>query len=182
MSFFKNMNFPNKLTILRILLVPVFIVLLFMGQTNTILKIPALAVFCIASLTDALDGYIARSRNLITNFGKFMDPLADKLLVCSALVCFVQIGSIPAWVVIVIIGREFIISGFRLIASDKGVVIAANKWGKAKTVSQMITIILLILNIPQIKTATNVMIIIMTVLTLISLIEYIIKNVDVLKD
>lgn len=182
MSFFKNMNLPNKLTILRILLVPVFIVLLFMGQTNTVLRILALAVFCIASLTDALDGYIARSRNLITNFGKFMDPLADKLLVCSALVCFVQIGSIPAWVVIIIIGREFIISGFRLIASDKGVVIAANKWGKAKTVSQMITIILLILNIPQIMIVTNVMIILMTVLTLISLIEYIIKNVDVLKD
>lgn len=182
MSFLKNMNLPNKLTLLRIVLVPVFVVLLFMGQNNILFKILALLVFCVASLTDALDGHIARSRNLITNFGKFMDPLADKLLVCSALVSFVQIGSIPAWIVIIIIGREFIISGFRLIASDKGVVIAANKWGKAKTVSQMITIILLILDIPQIKLVTNIMIIIMTVLTLISLIEYIIKNVDVLKD
>ncbi|MDO4938529.1 MAG: CDP-diacylglycerol--glycerol-3-phosphate 3-phosphatidyltransferase [Lachnospiraceae bacterium] len=182
MSFFKNLNTPNKLTILRILLVPVFIVFLFIGQNNFLFKILALLVFCIASATDALDGYIARSRNLITNFGKFMDPLADKLLVCSALICFVQIGSIPAWVVIIIIAREFIISGFRLIASDKGVVIAANKWGKAKTVSQMITIILLIIDIPQLKTVTGIMIVVMTVLTVVSLIEYIAKNIDVLKD
>ena len=182
MSLFKNLNTPNKLTILRILLVPVFIVFLFLGQNNIIFKYLALFVFCAASVTDALDGYIARSRNLVTNFGKFMDPLADKLLVCSALICFIQIGSIPAWIVIIIIAREFIISGFRLIASDKGVVIAANKWGKAKTISQMITIILLILDIPQIKIITNIMIAVMTVLTVMSLIEYIVKNIDVLKD
>lgn len=177
-----NLNLPNKLTLLRVILVPVFIVFLYIGQNNTVFKILALIVFCAASLTDALDGHIARSRNLITNFGKFMDPLADKLLVCSALICFVELGSIPAWIVIIIIAREFIISGFRLIASDRGVVIAANKWGKAKTVSQMITIILLILDIPQIQIVTNIMIIIMTILTVVSLVEYIVKNINVLKD
>lgn len=182
MNFFKNMNLPNKLTMIRVILVPVFIVLLFMGQNNPIFKYLALAVFVIASLTDTLDGYIARSRNLVTNFGKFMDPLADKLLVCSALICFIQIGTIPAWVVIIIISREFIISGFRLIASDKGVVIAASKWGKAKTVSQMITVILLILDLPFLKTVTNIMIIVMTVLTVVSLIDYIVKNAKVLED
>ena len=182
MNFFKNMNLPNKLTMIRVILVPVFIVLLFMGQNNPIFKYLALAVFVIASLTDTLDGYIARSRNLVTNFGKFMDPLADKLLVCSALICFVQIGTIPAWAVIIIISREFIISGFRLIASDKGVVIDASKWGKAKTVSQMITVILLILDLPFLKTVTNIMIIVMTVLTVVSLIDYIVKNAKVLED
>ena len=182
MNFFKNMNLPNKLTMIRVILVPVFIVLLFMGQNNPIFKFLALAVFIIASLTDTLDGYIARSRNLVTNFGKFMDPLADKLLVCSALISFIQIGTIPAWVVIIIISREFIISGFRLIASDKGVVIAASKWGKAKTVSQMITVILLILDLPFLKTVTNIMIIVMTVLTVVSLIDYIVKNAKVLED
>ena len=182
MNFFKNMNLPNKLTMIRVILVPVFIVLLFMGQNNPLFKYLALAVFVIASLTDTLDGYIARSRNLVTNFGKFMDPLADKLLVCSALICFIQIGTIPAWVVIIIISREFIISGFRLIASDKGVVIAASKWGKAKTVSQMITVILLILDLPILKTVTNIMIIVMTVLTVVSLIDYIVKNAKVLED
>lgn len=182
MNFFKNMNLPNKLTMIRVILVPVFIVLLFMGQNNPLFKYLALAVFVIASLTDTLDGYIARSRNLVTNFGKFMDPLADKLLVCSALICFIQIGTIPAWVVIIIISREFIISGFRLIASDKGVVIAASKWGKAKTVSQMITVILLILNLTFLNTVTNIMIIVMTVLTVVSLIDYIVKNAKVLED
>ena len=182
MNFFKNMNLPNKLTMIRVILVPVFIVFLFMGQNNPIFKYLALAVFVIASLTDTLDGYIARSRNLVTNFGKFMDPLADKLLVCSALICFIQIGTIPAWIVIIIISREFIISGFRLIASDKGVVIAASKWGKAKTVSQMITVILLILDLPILKTVTNIMIIVMTVLTVVSLIDYIVKNAKVLED
>ena len=182
MNFFKNMNLPNKLTMIRVIMVPVFIVLLFMGQNNPLFKYLALAVFVIASLTDTLDGYIARSRNLVTNFGKFMDPLADKLLVCSALICFIQIGTIPAWVVIIIISREFIISGFRLIASDKGVVIAASKWGKAKTVSQMITVILLILDLPILKTVTNIMIVVMTVLTVVSLIDYIVKNAKVLED
>ena len=132
------MNLPNKLTMLRVLLIPVFVVLLLADFWGKWLDYLALAVFIIASLTDMLDGMIARKYNLITNFGKFMDPLADKLLVCSAMICLLDLGRIPAWVVIVIIAREFIISGFRLVASDKGVVIAAGYIGKAKTVFQMI--------------------------------------------
>jgi len=184
MRWFKELNLPNKLTLLRVALIPVFIVFLYLGQKNTACKIVALAVFCIAAITDTLDGQIARKRNLVTNFGKFMDPLADKLLVCSALICFVEFCLIPAWVVIIIIAREFIISGFRLIASDKGVVIAASKWGKAKTVIQMITVILLIINFQNniMQIINTVMIVLMTILTVVSLIDYIVKNKDVLKD
>ena len=144
----------------------------------------ALALFAIASFTDFLDGYIARSRNLVTDFGKFMDPLADKLLVCSALICLIQLELIPAWVVIIIIAREFIISGVRLVASDNGVVIAASYWGKFKTAFQMLTVIVLILNIPN-KVFTilgTVLIYVSLALTVISLIDYIAKNKDVLKD
>jgi len=184
MKWFKELNLPNKLTVLRVVLIPVFIVFLYLGQDNTAWRIAALIVFCVAAITDTLDGQIARKNNLVTNFGKFMDPLADKLLVCSALICFIEFQLIPAWVVIIIIAREFIISGFRLIASDKGVVIAASKWGKIKTVTQMITVILLIMNIQNdvMKVITNVMIILMTLLTVISLVDYIAKNKDVLKD
>ena len=138
----------------------------------------------LASLTDFLDGKIARKYNLVTNFGKFMDPLADKLLVCSALICLIQLELIPAWVVIIIIAREFIISGFRLVASDNGVVIAASYWGKFKTAFQMLTVIVLILNIPN-KVFTilgTVLIYVSLALTVISLIDYIAKNKDVLKD
>ena len=121
------MNLPNKLTILRVILIPFFVIaLLAQGGNNQTLRFVAAAIFIIASLTDLLDGKIARKYNLVTNFGKFMDPLADKLLVCSALVCFVELGQLPAWMVIIIISREFIISGFRLVASDNGVVIAAS--------------------------------------------------------
>ena len=139
------MNLPNKLTILRIIMIPFFVVFLLCD-----FKIPgqnwiALTIFVVASLTDLLDGKIARKYNLVTNFGKFMDPLADKLLVCSALICFVAIDRLPVWVVLIIIWREFIISGFRLIAVDNGVVIAASMWGKVKTVVQMVMIILLLL-------------------------------------
>ena len=137
-----------------------------------------------ASITDFLDGKIARKYNLVTNFGKFMDPLADKLLVCSALICLIQLELIPAWVVIIIIAREFIISGFRLVASDNGVVIAASYWGKFKTAFQMLTVIVLILNIPN-KVFTilgTVLIYVSLALTVISLIDYIAKNKDVLKD
>ena len=123
------MNLPNKLTIFRVILIPFFVVLLLFDITAYD-KWIALAIFIVASLTDFLDGYIARKYNLVTNFGKFMDPLADKLLVCSAMICLVELARIPAWVVIVIIAREFIISGFRLVASDNGVVIAASYWGK----------------------------------------------------
>ena len=137
------MNLPNKLTILRTILIPFFLIFIytdFWGKGNAYI---AVAIFIIASLTDLLDGKIARKYNLVTNFGKFMDPLADKLLVCSALIALVDLGKLAGWIVIVIIAREFIISGFRLVASDNGVVIAASYWGKFKTTFQMIMIILL---------------------------------------
>jgi len=176
------MNLPNKLTILRVLLIPVFVVLLLADFWGKWLDYIALAVFIIASLTDMLDGMIARKYNLITNFGKFMDPLADKLLVCSAMICLLDLGRIPAWVVIVIIAREFIISGFRLVASDKGVVIAAGYIGKAKTVFQMIMIMLMILDIEQIQLFTDIVMYIAVALTIISLVDYIGRNFKVLKE
>ena len=178
------MNLPNKLTLFRVILIPFFVFFLlapyFEGYGNYI----AVAVFIVASITDFLDGKIARKYNLVTNFGKFMDPLADKLLVSSALICLVALNKIPAWVVIVIIAREFIISGFRLVAADNGVVIAASYWGKFKTAFQMVTVIVLILNIPGEVFAVigTVLIYICLVLTVISLIDYIAKNKDVLKD
>lgn len=176
------MNLPNKLTILRVLLIPVFVVLLLADFWGKWLDYIALAIFIIASLTDMLDGMIARKYNLITNFGKFMDPLADKLLVCSAMICLLDLGRIPAWVVIVIIAREFIISGFRLVASDKGVVIAAGYIGKAKTVFQMIMIMLMILDIEQIQLFTDIVMYIAVALTIISLVDYIGRNYKVLKE
>ena len=148
-----KMNLPNKLTIFRVILIVPFIILLLGGQAgwfgeNTfVTDMIALAIFIIASLTDLIDGKIARKYNLITDFGKFMDPLADKLLVCSAMIALIEMNRIPSWVVIIIIAREFIISGFRLIASDNGVVIAASYWGKFKTVFQMLMIIVLILDL-----------------------------------
>ena len=142
----------------------------------------ALAIFIIASLTDLLDGKIARKYNLVTNFGKFMDPLADKLLVCAALVALVEMGRIPSWVVIIIISREFIISGFRTIASDNGVVIAASYWGKFKTTFQMIMVCLMIANIPQIQLITDIIMWIALALTVVSLVDYLVKNKDVMKD
>ncbi len=172
------MNLPNKLTILRTIMIPVFLIFLYipgLGMTGDVL---AAAIFVLASFTDLLDGKIARKYNLVTNFGKFMDPLADKLLVCSALIALVDLNRIPAWVVIIIIAREFIISGFRLIASDNGVVIAASYWGKFKTTFQMIMIILLILNIdyPYSNIVNLVIMYIALALTIISLLDYIIKN------
>ena len=134
------MNLPNKLTVLRVIMVPFFVLFMLTDLGGDANKWIALAIFCVASLTDMLDGKIARARNLVTNFGKFMDPLADKLLVCSAMICLIPVGKLPAWIVIIIIAREFIISGFRLIASDNGIVIAASYWGKFKTVSQMLLI------------------------------------------
>lgn len=178
------MNLPNKLTLFRVILIPFFVFFLlapyFEGYGNYI----AVAIFIVASITDFLDGKIARKYHLVTNFGKFMDPLADKLLVSSALICLVALNKIPAWIVIVIIAREFIISGFRLVAADNGVVIAASYWGKFKTAFQMVTAIVLILNIPGEVFAVigTVLIYISLVLTVISLIDYIAKNKDVLKD
>ena len=175
------MNLPNKLTILRIIMIPFFVVFLLYDIT-TIDKWVALAIFIIASLTDLLDGKIARKYNLVTNFGKFMDPLADKLLVCSALICLVELGKISAWMVCIIIAREFIISGFRLIASDNGVVIAASYWGKFKTTFQMVMICLLIADIAAINVLTVIVTWIALALTVISLIDYLVKNKDVMKD
>ena len=140
-----------------------------------------MAIFVVASLTDLLDGKIARKRGLVTNFGKFMDPLADKLLVCSALICLVEMERLAAWMVIVIISREFIISGFRLIASDNGVVIAASYWGKFKTTFQMIMIILLILDLGgSFAVIETVVTWIALILTVISLLDYLIKNKGIL--
>lgn len=178
------MNLPNKLTIFRVILIPFFVFFLlapyFPGYGNYI----AVGIFIVASITDFLDGKIARKYNLVTNFGKFMDPLADKLLVCSALICLIELSLIPAWVVIIIIAREFIISGFRLVASDNGVVIAASYWGKFKTVSQMIMVIVLMLQLPGdiFSVIGTVLIYLSLALTVISLVDYIVKNKNVLKE
>ena len=188
------MNLPNKLTVFRMILIVPFVILLLGGHagwgwfgaafggivayTDDI----ALVIFVIASLTDMLDGKIARKYNLVTNFGKFMDPLADKLLVCSAMICLIDMDRIPAWIVIVIISREFIISGFRLVASDNHVVIAASYWGKFKTTFQMIMVILMIANIQALNILTQIVMWIALALTIISLIDYIVKNKNVLFD
>ena len=177
------MNLPNKLTVLRVILVPFFVLFLlgadYMGPFSPYI---ALIIFIVASLTDMLDGKIARKYNLVTNFGKFMDPLADKLLVCSALICMIELRELPAWMVIIIISREFIISGFRLVASDNGVVIAASYWGKFKTTFQMIGVVLLIFNIPALSTLTTIIVWIALALTVISLVDYIVKNAGVLTE
>ena len=162
------MNVPNTLTVLRVIMIP-FFVLFMLGDITSVDKYIALGIFIAASLTDTLDGYLARKNNQVTNFGKFMDPLADKLLVCAAMICLMDLDRLPSWIVIIIISREFIISGFRLIAADNGIVIAASWWGKAKTISQMIMIIL------------QVMIYLALVLTVVSLVDYIAKNKQVLK-
>lgn len=187
-----KMNLPNKLTIFRMILIIPFVLLLLGGEQGWFTELfggnaayadyIALAVFIIASLTDLLDGKIARKYNLVTNFGKFMDPLADKLLVSAAMICLVEMGRIPAWVVIIIISREFIISGFRLIASDNNVVIAASYWGKFKTTFQMVMICLMIANIPQTAMLTTIVMWAALALTIISLIDYLVKNKDVMKD
>ena len=179
-----EMNLPNKLTIFRVILIPFFVVFLlapdFTGYNNYI----AVAIFIIASITDLLDGKIARKYHLVTNFGKFMDPLADKLLVSAAMICLIQTGKLAAWIVIIIISREFIISGFRLIASDNGIVIAASYWGKFKTTFQMLMVIVLILDIqlPFFQILGVVLTYAALILTVVSLVDYIVKNKDVLKE
>lgn len=177
------MNLPNKLTVLRVCMIPFFVVMLLLnGGENQTYRYIAAAIFIVASLTDMLDGKIARKYNLVTNFGKFMDPLADKLLVCSALICLVDLKQLPAWMVIVVISREFIISGFRLVASDNGIVIAASYWGKFKTTFQMISVILLIVRIPALTVLTQICVWTALVLTVISLVDYIAKNHKVLTE
>ena len=188
------MNLPNKLTVFRVILIVPFVLLIlgssaqwdwFMAVFGGIVDYAdyiALGIFIIASLTDLLDGKIARRYNLVTNFGKFMDPLADKLLVCSALICLIELDRIPAWIVIIIISREFIISGFRLVAADNRVVIAANYWGKFKTTFQIIMVCLMIVNIESLNMLTQIIMWIAVILTIVSLIDYIVKNKGVLFD
>lgn len=175
------MNLPNKLTIFRVILIPFFVLFLLVDITAYD-KWIALAIFIIASFTDFLDGHIARKYHLVTNFGKFMDPLADKLLVCSALICLIELDRIPSWVVIVIIAREFIISGFRLVASDNGVVIAASYWGKFKTTFQIVMICLMIADLSPLYLVTQIVMWIALALTIISLVDYLMKNKSVMQD
>ena len=185
------MNLPNKLTLFRVCTIPFFVVFMEFDILGDYSKFVAVALFIVASITDALDGHIARKYNLVTNFGKFMDPLADKLLVSAALICLS--GRIPAWIIVVIISRELIISGFRTIAADNGVVIAASYWGKVKTVFQMIMIIWLILDlnsfvvkhtidVPVYNIIGNILIGVSLGLTVVSMIDYLVKNKNVLKD
>ena len=178
------MNLPNKLTIMRVILIPFFVFFLLSPYFPAYGNYIAVAIFIVASLTDMLDGKIARKYNLVTNFGKFMDPRADKRLVCSAMICLIELDRLAAWIVIVIIAREFIISGFRLLASDNGVVIAASYWGKFKTTFQMLMVIVLILDIqmPFFQILGTVLTYVALILTVVSLIDYIVKNKDVLKD
>ena len=178
------MNLPNKLTIFRVILIPFFVAVLLLRPEDGSWRLIADGIFIVASLTDMLDGKIARKYNLVTNFGKFMDPLADKLLVCSAMICLVALNQLPAWIVIIIISREFIISGFRLIAADNNVVIAANYWGKFKTVFQMLMIIVMVANFayPVWQMLGVILMYIALALTVISLVVYIYDNRAVLKE
>ena len=176
-----KMNTPNKLTMLRVVLITFFLAFFMGGIPVDGSKWIALAIFVIASLTDMLDGYLARRDHLITNFGKFMDPLADKLLVCSALIAFVDMKVMPTWIVMIIIAREFIISGFRLVASDNGIVIAAGIWGKCKTVCQMVMIIVLIADLGGVFSVIGqVLIWLSLALTVISLVDYLVRNRQVI--
>ena len=178
------MNTPNKLTVGRMILVPFMVLFLLTDLGGEANRYISLVIFAGASITDWFDGYLARKHHLVTNFGKFMDPLADKLLVCSAMICLIELDRLAAWIVIVIIAREFIISGFRLVASDNGVVIAASYWGKFKTTFQMLMVIVLILDIqmPFFQILGTVLTYVALILTVVSLIDYIVKNKDVLKD
>ncbi|MBQ3545270.1 MAG: CDP-diacylglycerol--glycerol-3-phosphate 3-phosphatidyltransferase [Lachnospiraceae bacterium] len=177
------MNLPNKLTLFRVFLIPFFVVFMLLDITGEYDKYIAVSIFIIASLTDLLDGKIARKYNLVTNFGKFMDPLADKLLVCAALICLIG-DKLHAWIVIVIISREFIVSGLRTVASDNGIVIAASWWGKVKTTLQMLMIIVLIINLDYkwYSIVEYIFVYAALALTIISLIDYLVKNKKVLSD
>ena len=177
------MNLPNKITLIRVLMVPIFLIIFNLDfQYSTYI---AAIIFILASLTDTLDGYIARSRNLVTNFGKFVDPLADKVLVSAALISLVEVGKAPAWIVIVIIAREFTITGFRVIAASEGITIAASPLGKLKTATQLIAIIALLLNNFPFRIINIpfdiIMLYISLLFTILSGIDYIYKNKDLLK-
>lgn len=174
------MNLPNQLTLLRIVLIPVFMGVLYWGAATGSAAAPyiALAIFIIASLTDLLDGKIARARGLVTDFGKFADPLADKMLVTAAMLWFVEIGQMPAWALLIVLIREFAVSGLRMVASDKGRVIAAGWSGKVKTASTMVCIVVMFLPIPALVNTVCVWIIALT--TLYSGVEYFVKNRDII--
>jgi len=175
------MNLPNRLTVLRVLMIPFFVVFMLYDILGTADKWIALVIFCIASFTDFLDGYLARKNNLVTNFGKFMDPLADKLLVCTAMICLVSMDRLNVIVVVIIIAREFIISGFRLVASDNDIVIAASYWGKFKTVFQMVMVILMIADLGgKFYYGEQVLMWLALIFTIVSLVDYIGKNKQVL--
>ena len=177
------MNLPNRLTVIRVALIPFFVLFMLTDLGGAANRYIALVIFVIASLTDLADGKIARRYNLVTNFGKFMDPLADKLLVCSAFICLVQMQKLAAWICIIIIAREFIISGLRLVASDNGVVIAASYWGKFKTTFQMLAVIMLILDFGGVfDIVETVLVYAALILTVVSLIDYIWKNRKVLME
>ncbi|MBQ9120287.1 MAG: CDP-diacylglycerol--glycerol-3-phosphate 3-phosphatidyltransferase [Lachnospiraceae bacterium] len=177
------MNLPNKITVFRVCMIPFFLIFMLVPGIPAG-KYIACALFAIAAASDFLDGYLARKNNLVTDFGKFMDPLADKLLVCSALICFVAADQVPAWIVIVIIAREFIISGFRTIAVENQVVIAASYWGKTKTVVQLFMCIFFIvdLNGAFFDTVEQVLMYVAAALTVISLVDYLVKNKKVLTE
>lgn len=184
MDWFKKMNLPNKLTVLRVLAIPLF--LFFLYVTKGVFRFLPLVIFIAAAVTDAVDGYIARRDNLVTDFGKFMDPLADKLLTASAFIAFVEIGYMNAWVVVLIISREFLVSGFRTLAASKGVTIAANPWGKIKTVFQMILIVVVLFNYTGYFAFTNgwvnPLVAVVVLLTVTSGATYIYENMNVISD
>lgn len=184
MNWFKNLNLPNKLTVIRVLAIPLFLIFLYISKG--IFRLLPLLIFAGAAVTDAIDGYIARRDNLITDFGKFMDPLADKLLTASAFIAFVEIDYLSSWVVVLIISREFLVSGFRTLAVSKGVTIAANAWGKIKTVFQMILIIVILLNYTGYFGFTDPLITpliaITVLLTITSGATYIYENIGVIKN
>ncbi|MBQ3136053.1 MAG: CDP-diacylglycerol--glycerol-3-phosphate 3-phosphatidyltransferase [Clostridia bacterium] len=173
------MNIANKLTVFRVILVP-FFVLFMLTDFWSFNRWIAFGIFVVATITDKLDGTIAHKYNMVTNFGKFMDPIADKLLVCSALICLTASGEVPAWVTILIIGREFAISGIRLVAADNNVAIAATWWGKSKTIAQMAMIIIILMKVPAFHILGQIVMYVSVVLTVVSLIDYIIKNKNVL--
>lgn len=177
------MNLANKITLARVFMIPIFVIVLISGLVaSPVNRYIALIIFIIASLTDTLDGYIARSRNMVTNLGKFMDPLADKMLVISAMIALVQLGDLKAWIVIIIVAREFIVTGFRLIAASENIVIAASWWGKLKTISQMLMVIFLLANFKgaMFIAISNFLVVLAVVFTVISGVDYIVKNINVL--
>jgi len=180
----KGMNLPNRLTLMRICLVPVYLCLLWFAGSRTWMRVLAFVVFALASLTDLFDGKIARKYHLVTNFGKFMDPIADKLLTHTAFIMFVSLGELNVFYGIIFIAREFIVSGLRLVAVEQGRVIAAGMSGKVKTVLQMILVMLLTLKLPGpvFPVLTQLIGAAAAVMTLVSMIEYVVKNKSVLSE